>query len=265
MIESNKNQQVKNLTALIKKNKERKSQGVYVVEGPRMFYEAPKSDLVKAYLSQTFYEKMEDKNILDGMDMEILRDDVYEYVSDTKTPQGVMCIMKQKGYKVSDIIESTVSGDCEKKPQFLMLIENLQDPGNLGTIIRAAEGAGVSGVIMSPNTVDIYNPKTIRSTMGAIYRVPFAYAEDFNASMSMVKSAGIKIYAAHLRGQKSYDECELDKPTAFIIGNEGNGITDETARAADELVIIPMLGKVESLNAAVAATILMYETARQRR
>ena len=92
MIESTKNQQVKNLTGLVKKSKQRKEEGVYVVEGPRMFEEAPKEELVKAYMSESFYNKVLDKDSLKGVDYEILRDDVYEYVSDTKTPQGVMCI-----------------------------------------------------------------------------------------------------------------------------------------------------------------------------
>lgn len=257
MIESTKNQQVKNLTGLIKKSKDRKEAGVYVVEGPRMFYEAPREELIKAYLSESFYNKMDNQDMLEGIDYEILRDDVYEYVSDTKTPQGVMCVMRQKEYSVEDII-----GDDKA---FIMFVENLQDPGNLGTILRAAEGAGVTGIIMSQGTVDIYNPKTIRSTMGSIYRVPFAYTEDITESIHKAQTKGIKVYAAHLDGKTSYDELNLKEKSAFVIGNEGSGISPKTAEAADMLMIIPMQGQVESLNAAVAATVLMYETARQRR
>ena len=257
MIESTKNQQVKNLTGLVKKSKQRKEEGVYVVEGPRMFEEAPREELVKAYMSESFYNKMLDKDSLKGVDYEILRDDVYEYVSDTKTPQGVMCIMRQKQYSEEDIL----SGE----DAFIMFIENLQDPGNLGTILRAAEGAGVTGIVMSQGTVDIYNPKTIRSTMGSIYRVPFVYTDDIIGSIKKAQAKGVKVYAAHLEGKNSYDSLELKEKSGFIIGNEGAGISSETAEAADLLMIIPMQGQVESLNAAVAATVLMYETARQRR
>lgn len=261
MIESTKNSQVKTLTGLLKKSKTRKEEGVYVVEGRRMFEEAPENLVVKAYLSNSFYkrykdaEKIADK--LSKVEYEILRDDVYEYASDTKSPQGVMCIMKQENHNVVDILGTD-------KP-LLIFLENLQDPGNLGTIIRTAEGAGVTGVIMSDNTVDIYNPKTIRSTMGSIFRVPFCYVEDIGATIHDAQSKGISVYAAHLGGQQSYDQIDCTKPSAFVIGNEGNGLTEETAKLCDELIIIPMLGQVESLNAATAATVLMFEAARQRR
>ena len=151
----------------------------------------------------------------------------------------------------------------DKAPLFLLL-ENIQDPGNLGTMLRTGEGAGVSGIIMSRDTVDLYNPKVIRSTMGSIYRVPFYYAEDFAAAVHQVQQAGVSVYAAHLRGKNSYACQDYTKGTAFLIGNEGNGLREETAELADCYIRIPMEGKVESLNAAVASSILMYEAHRQR-
>ena len=154
--------------------------------------------------------------------------------------------------------------DTDTLPLFLIL-ENLQDPGNLGTIMRTAEGAGASGIIMSSDTVDIYNPKTIRSTMGSIYRVPFFYAEDIRETVRQIQQKGIGIYAAHLHGEKYYDEYDYRRPAAFLIGNEGNGLTEETAKLADTCIRIPMAGQLESLNAAVASALLMYEAARQRR
>ena len=141
----------------------------------------------------------------------------------------------------------------------------LQDPGNMGTIVRTAEGAGVTGVIMSRDCVDIYNPKTIRSTMGSIYRMPFYYAEDILKAIRKIKDAGIKVYAAHLDGEKSYDEEDYAFSCAFLIGNEGNGLREETSKMADHYIIIPMSGEVESLNAAIAASVLMFEVKRQRR
>ena len=132
-------------------------------------------------------------------------------------------------------------------------------------MIRAGEGAGITGVIMTENTVDIYNPKTIRSTMGSIFRIPFCYVADMSEAIEGAKKLGITVYAAHLGGDRAYDENDYRKGTAFIIGNEGAGITEHTAEQADELIKIPMLGEVESLNAAAAATVLMYEVSRQRR
>ena len=152
----------------------------------------------------------------------------------------------------------------KKNPMFLVL-EDLQDPGNLGTMLRTGEGAGISGVIMNQSTVDLFNPKTIRSTMGSIYRVPFFVTDDLEQTILELKSQGIKVYAAHLKGTLCYDEPDYRGPSAFLIGNEGNGLSDVVADCADTYIKIPMQGQVESLNAAISAALLMYETSRQRR
>ena len=261
MIESTKNAQIKTLSALIKKSKVRDEEGLYVVEGRKMFEEAPGAEIKKIYLSAGFAEHFgKDPSItekLEKVGYEVLSDSVYEYVSDTKTPQGIMCIMKQKEYS----LDRVMSGE---KP-FLLLVEDLQDPGNLGTMIRAGEGAGITGLVMTANTVDIYNPKTIRSTMGSVFRVPFCYVGDMKTALVLAGKKGITTYAAHLKGEAPYDKEDYSGGAAIIIGNEGKGIRPETADRAGKLVKIPMKGEVESLNAAVAATVLMYEVARQRR
>ena len=123
----------------------------------------------------------------------------------------------------------------------------------------------MTGVILSPNTVDIYNPKTIRSTMGSVYRVPFFYAKDFTQQLADLKQAGVRLYAAHLDGNCEYTHPDYTGPSAFLIGNEANGLTKASSDAADVLVRIPMQGQVESFNAAVACTILTFEAVRQRR
>ena len=192
-----------------------------------------------------------------GVHIEVLTDTVFAHASDTKTPQGVLCVVRQKSYKLEDLLKG------EKR--HLLVLDNLQDPGNMGTIVRTAEGAGVTGVIMSRDCVDIYNPKTIRSTMGSIYRMPFYYAEDILKAIRKIKDAGIKVYAAHLDGEKSYDEEDYAFSCAFLIGNEGNGLREETSKMAEHYIIIPMSGEVESLNAAIAASVLMFEVKRQRR
>ena len=165
--------------------------------------------------------------------------------------------MKQKKYT----LEQLMDGKCP----LLLVLENLQDPGNLGTMMRTAEGAGVTGVLLSRGSVDIYNPKTIRSTMGSIYRVPFLYTDDLMGDMEKLHEKGITTYAAHLKGKGFYDEESYKEPTAFLIGNEGNGLSDELSEKAKQYIKIPMEGQLESLNAAVAAAILMYEASRQRR
>ena len=146
-----------------------------------------------------------------------------------------------------------------------MILEHLQDPGNLGTIIRAGEGAGVTGIIMDSSTADIYNPKVIRSTMGSVLRVPFTYVDNLGETLLKLKEKNIRLFAAHLKGKQSYDKENFCESTGFLIGNEANGLSDETANLADTYIRIPMAGQVESLNAAVAASVLMFEAARQRR
>ncbi len=178
-------------------------------------------------------------------------------MSDTVTPQGILAVIRMPEYTLQDVL----CGD----ETHLLILENVQDPGNLGTMFRTGEGAGVSGLILSRDTVDVFMPKVIRSTMGAIFRVPFVIAEDLQETLAEVQAAGVKLYAAHLRGEQMYDAYDYTGATGFLIGNEGNGLTDETADQADVYIRIPMGGKLESLNAAMAAGILMYEVNRQRR
>ena len=257
MITSTSNAQIKNLLQLQKKSKARSEENVFLVEGIRMFVEVPSDRVEKVYVSESFYNKKKDVIDFTKYRMEILSDTVFGYVSDTKTPQGILCVVKQKKYNLQELLNV-------QNPHF-MVLDNLQDPGNLGTIVRTAEGAGVDAVFMSKDTVDIYNPKVIRSTMGSIYRMPIVYVEDVLELLKQFKEKGIKSYAAHLGGQNFYDQENYQGGSAILIGNEGNGLRDEVSNAADVWVKIPMLGQVESLNAAIAASIMMFEVARQRR
>lgn len=257
MITSTSNAQVKRLLQLQRKSKARNEEQIFLVEGLRMFLEVPAERVQKVYISETLYNKKEQELNLDRFSVEILSDTVFQYVSDTKTPQGILCIVQQKKYDIDELLKL-------ENPHFIVL-DNLQDPGNLGTIVRTAEGAGVNAVFLSRESVDIYNPKTIRSTMGSIYRMPVIYVDNLLQLLSLFRQKGIKSYAAHLNGEKSYDKENYQSGTAILIGNEGNGLRDEVASLADVWVQIPMQGQVESLNAAIAASILMFEVYRQRR
>lgn len=257
MITSTANKQMKELSQLIKKAKARKEAGVFVVEGSKMFLEAPKERAHKVYVSEAFLEEKQNRQMLSGYEYEELSNAVFSAVSDTKTPQGILCVVEMPQYDFNKLLK-------EESGLYLVL-ESIQDPGNLGTMFRTAEGAGVTGIIMNRTTVDLFNPKTIRSTMGSIYRVPFYITDDLKESLSLMEKAGITTFAAHLRGEKWYDEPDYQKKTAFLIGNEGNGLSDEMAQLATSYLKIPMQGKLESLNAAMAAGILMYEASRQRR
>ena len=257
MITSTSNPQVKELLHLQKKSKARNERNVFIVEGIRMFREVPKDRLEKVYISESFYNKKKEELELEQFPVEILSDKVFSHVSDTKTPQGVLSIVRQKTTSLDEILKV--------ENPYLMILDNLQDPGNLGTIVRTAEGAGVTGILLSRDCVDIYNPKTIRSTMGSVYRMPFLYVDDMDQILQTLKQEGIKTYAAHLQGKNCYDEENYKSGCAFLIGNEGNGLRKEIADQADVWIRIPMHGQVESLNAAIAASVLMFEVCRQRR
>ena len=257
MITSASNGQIKNLIQLQKKGKTRREQDVFVAEGIKMYEEAPLELIEKVYISKSFSEKKAAGEILKRAAVEIVADRIFQSAADTKTPQGIMAIIKQHHYTLTQVLTG--------ENPLIMILENLQDPGNLGTILRTGEGAGVTGVIISSDTVDIYNPKTIRATMGSIYRVPFYYADDLKEVLKELEERNIVTYAAHLKGSRDYDKPDYRKGSAFMIGNEGNGLTDELAKRAQEYIRIPMCGEVESLNAAVASSLLMYEAFRQRR
>ncbi len=255
MITSTANPQVKNLQRLMKDSKERDRQDVFVAEGMKMFLETPQRCLQKVYLSESLF-KEKGQAFFEGLEQEVLDDRIFRAVSGTKTPQGILCVVRQSHYRLEDMVQDSAP--------FLMLLESLQDPGNLGMILRTAEGAGASGVILSQDSVDIYNPKTVRATMGSIYRMPFLYVERIEDILPRLKEKGVHTYAAHLRGKNVYSEEDYRTGCAFLVGNEGSGLSRELSCKTDIWIRIPMHGKLESLNAAAAASILMYEACRQR-
>lgn len=267
MITSVSNSRMKRIVQLREKVRARDQEDVFIIEGSRMFMEAPADMIKEIYLSEDFLSKgrqgeVPDKlsNKLLKLSYELVSNEVFRKISDTKTPQGILCVVKKYHRELSGLLSDT-SG----KPPLYLILEDIQDPGNLGTLLRTGEGAGVDGIFMGSGCVDIYNPKTVRSTMGSIFRIPFLYAEDLPDLIGSLQEAGIRVLAAHLDGAADYDTMRYDCGTAFLIGNEGNGLRKETAEKADGNVRIPMEGEVESLNAATAAAVLLYEAYRQRR
>jgi TrmH family RNA methyltransferase len=278
MITSTSNAQIKELAKLQKKSRLRDERRIFLVEGPRMVEEIPKERIERLYISESFERKNPAYIRELGVPAEVLSDTVFSYVSDTKNPQGILAVVKRLEYTMEDVLGKSASkceeksGEKEKNPEnhqirvpHVIVLDNLQDPGNLGTIFRTAEAAGATGILLSSDSVDVYNPKVIRSTMGAVFRMPFFYVKDLPAAVKSLSSQGIRTYAAHLNGKNAYDEEDYTKGCAFLIGNEGNGLRDEVSECADCLIRIPMCGKAESLNAAVAAAVLMFEAGRQRR
>lgn len=261
MITSTANRQVKYVNALQKKSRLRREEGLFVAEGLRMCGEIPPERIHTLYISESFRRSPHWGKLTERVgQVEVVTDTVFEALSDTRTPQGVLALVRQSHYTLGQVTEKK-----KDVPPHLMVLEQIQDPGNLGTILRAGEGAGVTGILMDEGTVDIYSPKVVRSTMGSLLRVPFVRVENLGQALDELKGRGIRLYAAHLQGSRDYDKEDYRGATAFLIGNEAGGLRPETAGRADARIRIPMMGQVESLNAAVAASVLMFEAARQRR
>ena len=260
MITSTANQKIKRILKLQKKAKARNEEGIFIVEGIRMTKEAPEDRIKELYISETFLQKYPDLPEHLKKKAEMVSYPVFAHMSDTKTPQGILGVIRRMSWTMDELLH----GEDGRAP-FLMVLDHLQDPGNLGTIFRTAEGAGVTGVILGSNCADLYQPKVIRSTMGSIYRMRAVCVDDMKETVRLLKQHGIHTYAAHLDDSRFYDEEDYTKPTAFLIGNEGNGLPEEICAEAEHKIKIPMHGQVESLNAAMAAGILMYEVCRQRR
>lgn len=258
MITSSGNRQMKQILQLNKKSKTRYEQRVFVAEGMKMCLEAPGESIEAMYVSESFLEDSEKCRKIQGYDYEVVSDRVFQAVSDTKTPQGILCVIKMPEYSLNDLLGKDRKGH-------LLILDTIQDPGNLGTMIRTGEAAGITGIVMNQTTVDLFHPKTIRATMGALYRVPFYIAPDLPETLRDLKQRGVTLYGAHLEGAVSYEEPDYRGHTGFLIGNEGNGLSPEIAELADVRIRIPMEGRTESLNAAVAAALLMYEVSRQRK
>lgn len=254
IITSTSNEKIKRVTMLVNNAKARRKEGLFAVEGLRIASEIPEGVLEECYVSEGFAAEHEISEIFGyETDTVVVSSAVFKKMSDTQNPQGILCVCRKNEETADDFLSGRRIGELR-----LLILEGIQDPGNLGTMIRTAEGAGFDAIIADENTVDVYNPKVTRSTMGSLFRMPVIYTQDLPAFIDDIKQSSVTVYAAHLDGKKSYREVRYGSRIAFLIGNEGAGLSDEITKKADELVRIPMQGKLESLNAAVAAALLMY-------
>ena len=264
MISNETNAQIKELVKLQKNARHRRKTKCFVAEGIKLVKEAASyGRLQKVYMSEKLYEqewggRSQDEILaqLGGVQAELVSDSVFAQIADTVTPQGILGIVRMPEYSLEEILDS------DKK--LFLLLDDLRDPGNLGTILRTSEGAGMSGVILSKESVDLFNPKVVRATMGAIFRVPFVYVENLPQVIGEMKQRGIAVYGTLMEGSRIYDRIDYRQPSGIVIGNEANGISQKVIDELTERIRIPMEGSLESLNAAVAAAVVMYEAARQR-
>jgi TrmH family RNA methyltransferase len=185
-------------------------------------------------------------------------EDVYNKISDTEQPQGIMGVLKKRQFSIEQLLLSP-----EKLP-LLVVLDGVQDPGNAGTIIRTADAAGCSGVIVLKGSADIYASKTVRATMGSLFHLPVMEGLSSAELIHSLKQSDIKLLATCLQQSDVYYQADFNRPAAIILGNEGQGISPELISAADACLNIPLVGHAESLNVAVAAGVILYEAVRQR-
>lgn len=243
MISSTSNERIKYLKSL-KTKKGREQNGCFLLEGKRAVCDAQKKGVEFELL---IVQENKSFDIEYTCDVLFVTRNVIEALSDTDSPEGIIALVK-----CADLTFSP-----EKLKGLTVFVDRLQDVGNLGTVIRTADAAGVGAVILSENCVELYNPKTVRSTMSSLFSVCVMKSSDDRTTLSEIKKAGYTLWASVLNGEDFY-KAEKEEKNCIIIGNEGNGICEEVLSFADRKITLPMSGGAESLNASVAAGIMIY-------
>lgn len=256
---SAQNKFVKNINAL-KSKKERDNTTLFLIEGERSVLEIPTNYEIKYYILSEYYlnkfGEKECERIFNRAKIYIFTNEIFKKISETTSPQGVMAVCVQKKFEMDDILN--------KENNFFVILENISDPGNLGTIIRTADAAAASAVLVSKDSADLYNSKVIRATMGSIFHIPIITNLNIEETIKKLKDLKVKVFATHLKATKNIYSADFKTSCAVLIGNEANGLSKETTELADELIKIPMPGKAESMNASIASGITIYEIVRQR-
>lgn len=250
-----KENSVYKLIKALSRKKVRTNSGLFFMEGTRLLEEAINRGVKIKYL--IINETAENVPKI-NQDCQVLRlpNNLFKKISETVSPQGIIAVAKQIEISLTDII-------LGENP-LVVVLNGLQDPGNLGTIIRSSAAAGVTAVLLTRGTVDLYNPKVIRSTMGSLFQVPIVNGLDDDEAVRWLNHHSINIIVADLDSEEYYYSIDLKKPLALVIGNENRGPNDIWKMAAYKKIKIPILGFTESLNASVAAGIILYDAVRQR-
>ncbi len=247
--------------------KYRESEGKFLVEGLRFVEEALSSDWVVETLICTQPFKASDRNLnffrrarAQKIPVWVAADNVIKALTETKNPQGVVALLRVKKRTLEEIF--SVAGSSTRNP-LVLVSDGVQDPGNLGTMIRNADAAGIDGVVLLKGTVDLFNPKALRATMGSLFHIPVVDATlaDFK---EMVKNKGVQVLVADPKGKTAIWQTDLALPVALVLGNEAHGASDQVKAIADGFITIPMPGKAESLNVATSTAIILYEAVKQR-
>ncbi|MBI5700613.1 RNA methyltransferase [Candidatus Saganbacteria bacterium] len=245
--------EAKLILALNQNRRTREEEGFFVVEGEKSIKEG--LDMAKFILYSAEFEILQDAAKRKIKTIKV-SSEAMKTISTVETPPGIIAAAKIKKWKLSDII-------TKKDPVILVLV-GIQDPGNLGTLIRAVDAANAAGIIVSKGTVDPFNPKVVRGTMGSFFRVPVVRSSDIKSELAFLKNKKFRLVGTSLDSKDAHWDADLKGPIAIIIGNESSGLPEEIIDMCDEKVKIPILGNAESLNAAMAGTVLIYESLRQR-
>lgn len=221
-----------------------------MLEALKSSFEVPIVFLSEEALKQWSHFEMEEK-LQNKTKIYMVKDTIFKQLCSTENPQGIVAVVNNKSLEIID------------RDGFYILVDKLQDPGNLGTIIRSAHAAGALGILLTKGTVDVYNEKTLRSTMGSVFNVPI-FEDSSLSKVKHLKAKGFKLVVSSLQESKNFYEVNLTEKVIIAVGNEGAGVSEEVYKLGDVKVKIPMPGGAESLNAAVAASIMMFEIVRQK-
>jgi len=258
VISSKDNELIKHIRKL-KDKKERDISNEYIIEGVKLIDEAinEKANIKKIILCDDC-EKTESisKDLMYEIakyDCVYVKDNIFKLITEVNTPQGVLAVVEK----------NNVKKEINYNEDIIVALDDVQDPGNLGTILRTVDSVGLTQILVSKKTADVYNPKVVRSTMGAIFRVRIIECDDLKETLKQVKKHKFKVVVTSLQTENTIYDINYRKK-AIIIGNEANGVEEEIQNMADEKIKIPMIGKTESLNASVATGIVLYEYVRQK-
>ncbi|MCZ0709722.1 RNA methyltransferase [Microbacterium paraoxydans] len=261
MLENPRSPRVRAVAKLTKRSA-RTETGLFLLEGPQSVREAltyrPEA-IIELFATPHGWERHADIRAAAAeadVEAEYVSEDVLNAMADTVTPQGLVAVVRQTPTSVRDIFDAA--------PRLVAICEEVRDPGNLGTIIRAADAAGADAVVLTGRTVDPYNPKVVRATTGSLFHLPVSVGGDLDEVVRRAHDAGLQILAADVKGDDllaARADGVLGEPTAWLFGNEARGLEDEALTRADRVLRLPIFGRAESLNLATAASVCLYESA----
>ncbi|MCT1365265.1 RNA methyltransferase [Microbacterium sp. NRRL B-14842] len=261
MLENPRSPRVRAVAKLTKRSA-RTETGLFLLEGPQSVREAltyrPEA-IIELFATPHGWERHADIRAAAAeadVEVEYVSEDVLNAMADTVTPQGLVAVVRQTPTSVRDIFDAA--------PRLVAICEEVRDPGNLGTIIRAADAAGADAVVLTGRTVDPYNPKVVRATTGSLFHLPVSVGGDLDEVVRRAHDAGLQILAADVKGDDllaARADGVLGEPTAWLFGNEARGLEDEALTRADRVLRLPIFGRAESLNLATAASVCLYESA----